>query len=220
VATNDEHFCEIERARKWQVVRLRRLNVGISYDFEADWNNEIFMRCWAVREQYDPNKGTLATFYGAVAEHVADAIGVKISRERQNLVYVERDDFPTDLAADNDPSFAGPVSPAANDPSLAASIGSQQSDQFSSSDLLHDLLVAVQTMTPRMRGLFEALSESDDMAGLQRTWPTSRATFYREVQRVRRHLAAHGVGVELKSKRSKAGDRKPDLVGAAPELPA
>jgi integrase len=44
VATNDEHFCEIERARKWQVVRLRRLNVGISYDFEADWNNEVATR--------------------------------------------------------------------------------------------------------------------------------------------------------------------------------
>jgi hypothetical protein len=200
VATNDEHFCEIERARKWQVVRLRRLNFGISYDFEADWNNEIFMRCWAVRAQYDPKKGTLATFYGSVAEHVADAIGVKISRERQNLVYVERDDFPTDLAAENDASFAGPVSPATNDQSPAASIASRQSDQFSSSDLLHDLLVAVQTMPPRMLRLFEALSETDDMAGLQRTWPTSRATFYREVQRVRHHLAAHGMGVALKPK--------------------
>jgi len=80
-------------------------------------------------------------------------------------------------------------------------------------------LVAVQTMSPRMRGLLEALSDSDDMAGLQRTWPTSRATFYREVQRVRQHLAAHGVGVELKPKRRKSGDRKPALVGAAPALP-
>ena len=201
MATNDEHYCEIERARRWQVVRLRRLNFGISQDFEDDWNNEIFIRCWAVRDQYDPSKGSLATYYGSVAEHVAHAIGVKISRERQTVVYVERNDFPTHVAAENDPSFDAPAAQASNEQSRAELIASCHADQFSSSDLLHDLMIAIQAMSPQMLRLVEALSETDDIAGLQRRWPTSRATFYREMQRVREHLVAYGVGVPIKRKR-------------------
>ena len=209
MATNDEHYCEIERARKWQVVRLRRLNFGISQDFEADWNNEIFIRCWAVRDQYDPKKGTLATFYGSVAEHVAHAIGVKISRERQTVVYAERNDFPTNVSAENDPEFDVSATRAADEQSLAQLITSRYADQFSSCDLLHDLRVAIQAMNPPMLRLFEALSQTEDIAGLQRQWPTSRATFYREMQRVRAHLAAYGVGVPLKRKRRAQKGRDP-----------
>ena len=140
MATNDEHCCEIERARRWQVVRLRRLNFGISKDFEADWNNEIFIKCWAVRHQYDPSKGTLATYYGSVAQHIAHAIGVKITRERQTLVYVERDDFPTHVTAENDPSFDTPASLGDSDQGPSELIASRHADPFSSSDLLHDLM--------------------------------------------------------------------------------
>ena len=156
---------------------------GLSTAEREDLQQDLILDLLEHEARFDPAKASANTFTGMVSHHRAVELLDRLIKDRARLSLGGEQD------AANDPFLDDP------DPSDVAAVPlwGEDHDLFADSDTLHDLQMALTTMSDVQRGLFALLEHTQDMAEACQASELSTATFYRRVAELKMHLRMFGL---------------------------
>jgi len=157
--------------------------MGMSREERDDITQELLTDLLVQAPKYNPAKGSVGTFTGAVSKNRAIELQDRYIKDKMRLTFVST------VAANDEGDGAGDVLEVGG----VIPLWSVDADLFCQSMTLRDLEKAIHCMSADQRALFELLQAEGDMASACRAYSGSTATFYRRTSELKMHLRMFGV---------------------------
>jgi len=185
-----EHHAAITKACNYQVWQLKKRNPKMAQDFDKDWHNDIYLECLAAASKYDPARGSMATYYGKVAENAAYLVGRGIAKELKLQGYRTDTDHRIDETPVNDSNWDDSdlrEVNCASDYEL-----SNNFDVFATVQFELDLRKCVADMKPKMQILLSEIVYEGSPVDARKKLKVPKSTFHGQCTALHSHLKKWG----------------------------